>query len=49
MTKEDAIPYASNQGNLLLRLADWDGSAKPPQKTEAQPAQDSSMIDMIER
>ena len=49
VTKEDAIAYASNQGNLLLRLADWDGSAKPPQKTEAQPAQDSSMIDMIER
>ena len=49
VTKEDAIAYASNQGNLLLRLADWDGSAKPPQKTEAQPAQNSSMIDMIER
>ncbi len=46
--KEDAIPFASNQGNLLLRLADWDGSAAPP-AAEAKPAQNDSMIDMIER
>ena len=48
VTKEDALPYASNQGNLLLRLADWSGEAEPAQ-TESRPAQNDSMIDVIER
>ncbi len=47
--KEDAIPYASNQGNLLLRLADWDGSGEAAAPAQDRPAQDGSMMDMIER
>jgi twitching motility protein PilT len=47
VTKEDAMPYATNQNNLLLRLADFGGGpsyAKPaPPKQEA-----GSMLDMIE-
>src|ERR671939_974611 len=37
VTKEDALPYATNQNNLLLRLADWDGST-PEAQPDAQPA-----------
>ena len=45
--KEVAIPYATNAGNLLLRLADMPDEVPPP---EPQPANESSsMLDMIER
>ena len=45
--KEVAIPYATNAGNLLLRLADMPNEVPPP---EPQPANESgSMLDMIER
>ncbi len=45
VNKEDGLAYASNQGNLLLRLGEYGGGApKPPPK----PAADS-MLDMIER
>jgi twitching motility protein PilT len=46
-TKEDAMPYATNQNNLLLRLADWTGETTVPK--ESKPSQDDSMLDMIER
>ena len=47
LTKEIALPYASNANNLLLRINDMD-SAPPPPKPE--PAQEAgSMLDMIER
>ncbi|MGB7922750.1 MAG: PilT/PilU family type 4a pilus ATPase [Pyrinomonadaceae bacterium] len=44
LNKQDALPYASNQNNLILRLADMDDAPKP-QATEP----DASMLDMIER
>jgi twitching motility protein PilT len=47
VTKETALPYATNAGNLLLRLADMAGEAAPP---KPKPASDSgSMLDIIER
>jgi twitching motility protein PilT len=49
VTKEDAIPYATNQNNLLLRLADWDGQPTTPPKAESDSAPADSMLDMIER
>ncbi|HYJ46635.1 MAG TPA: PilT/PilU family type 4a pilus ATPase [Pyrinomonadaceae bacterium] len=45
VTKEDALPFASNQGNLLLRLADWGGEVAAP----SAPVQSDPMLDMIER
>jgi twitching motility protein PilT len=44
--KDDAMPYATNQNNLLLRLADLADApiANPSAKTK-----DNSMLDMIER
>ncbi len=47
VTKEAAMPYATNANNLLLRLNDMDGSVKAPVK-EAPPEADS-MLDLIER
>jgi twitching motility protein PilT len=48
VTREDALPYATNQNNLILRLADM--ADAPPQQQDA-PAkpQENSMLDMIER
>lgn len=49
VTKDTALPYATNAGNLLLRLADVPDEGPAP---EPQPARDSdsgSMLDMIER
>jgi twitching motility protein PilT len=49
LTKEIAMPYASNANNLLLRINDLDGSAPPP-PPKPEPAQEAgSMLDMIER
>ncbi len=48
--KEEALAYATNQNNLLLRLADF-GGADAPASTGAkptQPANPASMLDMIE-
>jgi twitching motility protein PilT len=43
VTKEMALPYASNANNLLLRINDLDGSAPPP---KPEPAKDEgSMLD----
>jgi twitching motility protein PilT len=42
VTREDALPYATNSNNLLLRLADL--AAPAPGQT----AQDDSMLDLLE-
>jgi twitching motility protein PilT len=47
VTKETALPYATNANNLLLRLNDMDGRVAAPAK-EARPESDS-LLDMIER
>jgi len=46
LTQETAMPYATNAGNLLLRLGDLGG-----EKVSAAPAEsnEGSMLDMIER
>ncbi len=48
VTKEDGLAYASNQGNLLLRLGEF--GQKGAGKLEPQPpkVQTGSMLDMIE-
>jgi twitching motility protein PilT len=47
LTKDGALPYATNANNLLLRLADLGEAPGPP---EPEPAKDEgSMLDMIER
>ncbi|HSE25830.1 MAG TPA: PilT/PilU family type 4a pilus ATPase [Pyrinomonadaceae bacterium] len=49
LTVEGALPYATNANNLLLQIADLAG-APPPKAAETKPpAQDDSMLDMIER
>ncbi|MGH9873938.1 MAG: type IV pilus twitching motility protein PilT [Pyrinomonadaceae bacterium] len=48
LTQEAALPYATNAGNLLLRLGDLGGEALVPvEETTAE--DDDSMLDMIER
>ncbi len=47
VSKEAAMPYATNANNLLLRLNDMGGSVTAPVK-EATPEADS-MLDLIER
>jgi twitching motility protein PilT len=52
VSKADGLAYASNQGNLLLRLGEFsaDGAAKAPPKPAPQPEPKvESMLDMIER
>jgi Tfp pilus assembly ATPase PilU len=46
VTKDDALAYASNQGNLLLRLGSFGAGGPPKPKVEPKP---DSMLDMIER
>ena len=43
VSKEDGLAYASNYGNLLLRLGDLGGGARPKAEREV-----GSMLDMIE-
>jgi hypothetical protein len=44
---EAALPYATNQNNLLLQIADLKGA--PPAQAPSQPARDeTSMLDLIE-
>ncbi len=45
LTQETAMPYATNAGNLLLRLGELGGNTPPPKPEK----EDSSMLDMIER
>jgi twitching motility protein PilT len=47
VTKEDALPFATNTNNLLLRLADM--ADEPPARQQPAPSQADPMIDMIER
>ncbi|HKZ78031.1 MAG TPA: PilT/PilU family type 4a pilus ATPase [Pyrinomonadaceae bacterium] len=47
LTKESALPYATNASNLLLRLGDLSEQA-PPSKT-SDIREEGSMLDMIER
>jgi twitching motility protein PilT len=48
LTQEAAMPYATNPGNLLLRLGDLGGQTHVPE-AETPPKEDDSMLDMIER
>jgi len=45
VTKEDALVYASNSGNLLLRLGAFGAGGPTPPKVKPKP----SILDMIER
>ncbi len=47
LTKEGALPYATNANNLLLRLTDLGDPAATP--VAAAPKEEDSMLDMIER
>jgi Tfp pilus assembly ATPase PilU len=50
VTKETALPYASNANNLLLRLADFGGASAKPAAPPTEPKSGpDSMLDMIER
>ena len=47
--REEALAYATNQNNLLLRLADYGGASRTTGGQPAtQPASPGSMLDMIE-
>ncbi len=47
VTREAALPYATNANNLLLRLNDMSGSTPAPVKRD--PEKTDSMLDLIER
>ena len=47
LTREAAMPYATNAGNMLLRLGDLGGS--PVSAATPAAKEDDSMLDMIER
>jgi twitching motility protein PilT len=47
VSRDDGLAYASNHGNLLLKLGDFGGGGPTP-KPKPKPANDS-MLDMIER
>ncbi|HLA11347.1 MAG TPA: PilT/PilU family type 4a pilus ATPase [Pyrinomonadaceae bacterium] len=50
LTKDGALPYATNANNLLLRLADLsDGEVAAPPAPEPASSGEGSMLDMIER
>jgi twitching motility protein PilT len=48
LTKEGAMPYATNANNLLLRIGDLGGSPVPSAPAAPKEEEDS-MLDMIER
>ncbi|HEV2764966.1 MAG TPA: hypothetical protein VGV38_18430, partial [Pyrinomonadaceae bacterium] len=50
VTKEDALPYATNANNLMLRISDMGGPASPEPSADATAPQQQggSMLDMIE-
>jgi twitching motility protein PilT len=49
LTKEGAMPYATNANNLLLRLADMDGApARQPLASSSAKGKEDSMLDMLE-
>ena len=47
ITKDDALAYATNAGNLLLRLGEF-GGGLAPQKRAPEP-KDKPIMDIIER
>jgi twitching motility protein PilT len=53
VSKDDGLAYASNQGNLLLRLGEFGAGGRPePKAPQAKPQPQSrpdSILDMIER
>jgi twitching motility protein PilT len=49
LTLETALPYSTNQNNLLLRLGDLGGKGPMPQAPEPKPKDEGSMLDLIER
>ncbi|MDQ1590588.1 MAG: twitching motility protein PilT [Pyrinomonadaceae bacterium] len=55
LNKDEALSYASNQGNLRLKLADFGGSpqekpnASAPAAPPARPGGGNSMLDMLDR
>ena len=46
VSKDDGLAYASNHGNLLLRLGEFGLGIKPKPKPQPKP---DSILDMIER
>lgn len=48
LTREGAMPYATNANNLLLRLGDM-GGGQPIPSAPASSEEEGSMLDMIER
>jgi twitching motility protein PilT len=48
VNKDDGLAYASNAGNLLLRLGEFGGGERPEPKLKPKPETDS-ILDMIER
>jgi twitching motility protein PilT len=52
VTREGAMPYASNSNNLLLRISDLDMASASPKPSETKPVNEKekdSILDMIER
>jgi twitching motility protein PilT len=49
VTMEGAMPYSTNQNNLLLRLGELGGKAPIPSAPEPKAKEEGSMLDMIER
>jgi twitching motility protein PilT len=49
VTLEGALPYSSNQNNLLLRLGDLGGKGGPPVQPQPKAKEEGSMLDLIER
>jgi twitching motility protein PilT len=47
VSREGAMPYATNANNLLLRISDMSEAPKPPEPPPAK--EEGSMLDMIER
>jgi len=47
VSKEDGLAYASNLGNLLLRMGDLGAAGKTPTKSQPKPTSDS-ILDMLE-
>jgi len=45
---ETALPYASNQNNLLLKISDLAGAPPPSRETGEQARDETSMLDLIE-
>ena len=49
VTLESALPYATNQNNLLLRLGDLGGKGAMPVRPKPKAKEEGSMLDLIER